>query len=367
MKMTNQSELSKNAFPIISCTPIRNSVSSTSLSPFKGVPLEKDFFERRRIGIINYSFFRVCLSNLFLFFFFLFPLSLFAQIDFTESTLVQKNFLERIPFEFTANKIILKAKIAGKEGRFLLDTGAPTIISKAFQQSLQLPDSGTIDVRDATNQVQRQAYVVLPSISLGNLKFSNGVALVLDFQQTVVADEGLEIDGFIGSNLFQDIIIQFQLEQKELLLTDRKEKLNLQEAKTTKMKLSQIGQPYIPIKVDGVKELALFDTGFPDVLAITAFFYQKNKKRLQPYRLSKTENTISYEGIYGGETKGENLPLLRLPTVTIGKKTLEKIVTLPAYLNETLVGTELLRYGIVTLDYKNQKFYLRQGGRSTNQ
>lgn len=292
-----------------------------------------------------------------LFVFLLTSLASTAQPNFNQTTPNQQNFLETIPFHFIANRIIIQATIEGKEGRFLLDTGTPTILSKKFYQQLDLPEAGYINVRDATNQVQQQPYTFIPKMALGQAEFSNTTALVIDFEQTPIVEEELEIDGMIGSNLFRNIAVQLDLEKQQLVLTDKIERLKLGANKALKMKLDNSNRPYLTLKIEGKKDKVLFDTGFPDVYVMTAFFYKKYEQLWQPYIISKDNSLFTYEGIYGNEATLENLPLLRLPSIQIGDKKVEKVVVSPSYFKEALLGTELLKYGKVTLDFVKKRFY----------
>ena len=51
------------------------------------------------------------------------------NVDFDKGTILQKKYYEVIQYESVYDKIIIPVTINGKNYRFLLDTGAPNLIS----------------------------------------------------------------------------------------------------------------------------------------------------------------------------------------------------------------------------------------------
>lgn len=282
----------------------------------------------------------------------------FAQMDFGQSRVKTQSFLDTIPFIFENNSIIITIEIQGQQGNFILDTGAPTVLSKSFQTQLKLAPTGSIRVRAANRQVQEQDYTLIPELNIHQIDFINVPALVMDLAQTPLKDSPIQIDGIIGSNQLKDVVLQIDFAQKILVFSDKKEHLDVHKTKGIKMKLDKSYRPFIPVNVSGKKTEVLFDTGFNGLYAMPIEFYHFHKKYFLKYALKKGGATSAYTSIYG-ETNEEDLPLIRCPYLKIGAIELQKVVTLPYPGQEALLGMELLEEGVVTLDYLKRRFYFQ--------
>lgn len=293
---------------------------------------------------------------LFLIFALFYTFIVFGQMDFSQSQLKTQGFLDTIPFQFENSSIIIAVEIQGEKGNFMIDTGAPTILSKTFQKKINIAPTGSIRVRGGNNQVQQQDYTLIAECRIGQLDFMNVPALVMDLEQTPMKDSPIPIDGIIGSNQLKDLVLQIDLVKKILTLTDEKKRLHLHKKNGIKMKLDKNHRPFISINVSGKKTQALLDTGFNGLYAMPIDFYHFHKNFFLKHALKKGGATSSYSTVYG-EIAEENLPLIRCPYLKMGQLELEKVVTLPYPGREGLLGMELLEEGVVTLDYLNKRFY----------
>src|SRR5690606_2394615 len=96
-----------------------------------------------------------------------------AQDLFKEGTINHKNHLEVVDFEIFKGKIIIPVSINNKPYRFLLDTGAPNIISERLQKDLKLKTINESLIVDATNNKDTLKIVNLPSLNIRKLSFDN--------------------------------------------------------------------------------------------------------------------------------------------------------------------------------------------------
>ena len=105
------------------------------------------------------------------------------NVDFDKVTILQKKYYEVIQYESVYDKIIIPVTINGKNYRFLLDTGAPNLISNEVMKELNSVSTKNINVNDANNLNQTMQSVVIPKIEIGNLTFEGQVALVFDLKK----------------------------------------------------------------------------------------------------------------------------------------------------------------------------------------
>ena len=290
----------------------------------------------------------------------LFSSAIYSQkINLSSVTIDQKNYYEELKFEVVLKKIIIPVTINNKTYKFLLDTGAPNIISNTVLKDLEIQNQKNISVSDANNKKQDMNMVGVKSIKINNLDFQNTVALVSDLDNHFLL-KCYEIDGFIGSNLLQNSILKISLKDKKIIITDDIKKLKTT-AKPTKLKL--IGaqkSPFIALNVFGKNnekgsEYALLDTGMDglyDISNRTNTIFQKENivEKLA------TNSGASDVGLFGVNVSKEQ-QLIKVNTVEINQTTFENIVTTTTDDNNSRIGLDLLKYGDVIIDFKSKKFY----------
>lgn len=90
----------------------------------------------------------------------------------------QDHFLEEIPFEMKMGLIILKVEIAGHLYNFLLDSGAPNIISTELAQQLKLSNLIGTNATDGGGKQSSLSLVSIDTISIGKINFLNTAAII---------------------------------------------------------------------------------------------------------------------------------------------------------------------------------------------
>ena len=158
---------------------------------------------------------------------------------------VPRNYYEEIPFEFVSEKILIPVEIEGETYRFILDTGAPNVISKRLFEKLGGKAVSSLRVSDANNQSSQMNVANLSEIKLGNALFKNIPALV-NLDDSNVVFRCFQIDGLLGSNVLSTSVVQFDLPNKKVILTDQRKKLQLDNANREKLELvGKQKSPYV--------------------------------------------------------------------------------------------------------------------------
>jgi len=166
----------------------------------------------------------------------------------------QKVFNVKIPFEYRLGLIILKVTISGEAYDFLLDTGAPNVISKELAQKLELSNIFEQQVVDSQNEEANLGFLLIEKLGIGGINFLNTGAAVADLKQS--KEVGcFQIDGFIGSNLMRKAVWKFDYQNQIITISNSVASLNISESSEKIPFLTQItGTPIIEITLNDVKE-----------------------------------------------------------------------------------------------------------------
>lgn len=275
-----------------------------------------------------------------------------------EGETVQKSFKETIPFEIKNGFIILKVKINHKNYNFLLDTGASNIISKELATELNMKVLGSESIYDIYNVEQKTDYTRIDNIQIGNIDFTQTITAITDFN-SIPTWACMKVDGFIGSNLMQHAIWDFDFETNTITITNDESKLNLpKDIIENKLFIGYAGIPSIATKINGKKVWNFtVDFGFNGGINIPFSEFEKQIKngKISEYIKSKTQGGI---GIYGRKDEIKESFLSRIDIINFGNTTLEnKIVTSEKHLAK-LYGLGFFKDYRVILNWKSKKIKL---------
>lgn len=273
-----------------------------------------------------------------------------------------KNYFEEISFEWEKKKIVVPVEIEGKTYRFLLDTGAPNVISKSFQEERKYKQLFELPVNDANNQTQQAEVVLVDSLKIGNLKFENVASVVLDFDENPMIWDCLQLDGIIGSNMLRNSIVQIDGQQQKVRFSDSENLLSLDRKNSEKIFLSPIqSNPFLWVWLggeDGAREQLLIDTGMSGIYDLSSSNLQKLKalQKDEVFELiGEGEGAFSL-GVFGAD-QSRLLQQMRLPSLKINEVEFQNVITVTTNDNNSRLGADVLDYGRMTIDYKNKRFY----------
>lgn len=268
----------------------------------------------------------------------------------------QTNYYTVIPYEEVNGKMIVSATIEGKSYRFIFDTGAPMTISKELNDQLNLKILTKNTITDANGKKDSVFFGSLKKIEMGGLLFEN-IPTFLTPTKNIIFD-CFNVDGFIGSNLLRNSIVQFNDSTKQIIITDEEKKLSLNPKHSSKLKLTNQSNPIITVTFRNKRKLKgeiLFDTGYNGFLD-----FPKNSFDLfQKYDLFKVlakANGSSGLSMFGVPNDAMQYNLL-VKEMKMNEVSFVNINTNTGTDNDFKIGSKLMKYGVVTVDYKNKKFY----------
>ncbi|UOE48622.1 aspartyl protease family protein [Mucilaginibacter sp. SMC90] len=264
-----------------------------------------------------------------------------------------KNYYEEIPYEKLSGKMFITVEIAGKQHRFLFDTGAPVQITPSLAAELKSPGINRMNISDATGRKDSLNVVSLAEIKLGSTTFNNVPSLVTNSD----AYTCWHIDGILGSNILRKSIVQIDPEKQIIVITDNTKKLSLSKKNAAQLVVDPIqSYPYILI---GSKDQLYFMIGFDSG---ESSLFVPAEKDLATSEKANTFTTISAG--YGtgtrslfGLQKSDSTRRILFPAIKIGKHIFTNFTGETNKSNMTRMGTKLLDYGGLTLDFIHHQFY----------
>ncbi|TBN06797.1 hypothetical protein EYD45_02620 [Hyunsoonleella flava] len=278
-----------------------------------------------------------------------------------------KNYFTAIKYKDVRGKIIIPVSIQDSTYYFLFDTGAPNVISSNLLNVVKHSSKKNLTVSDSNDRKQRMDLTTLQSITIGDLEFTNTSALVFDGDNNILFD-CFEIDGIIGSNLLQKSIVQINSKTQELILTNSIDNLDLKSETPTKLFINNgQGSPYIQIQLKGknnVSEKLLFDTG-------ASGFYDMSKQHLSLFKEQKVAtHVLSSEGSAGiglfGASEANTTYRLTIPEISINNHVFTNVMTETTDDKNSRIGSDIFKYGVVTLDFRKRHFYFNSFNERAN-
>lgn len=121
-----------------------------------------------------------------------------------------------VPFEYSGNEILIKAKInGGAEQKFIVDTGATqSVIDKAAATALGPRPMKTFSITTGSKAVPL-SYTKLPSITIGDITLFDIPVLVTDLGTVQEKPAGI-----IGANILRRFAVTIDYDEKKLVLSD---------------------------------------------------------------------------------------------------------------------------------------------------
>jgi hypothetical protein len=266
----------------------------------------------------------------------------------------KKDYSFTIPFEYEQNMIIIRPEIYGKKRKFVIDTGAPTSITHAFAEELNLQTTSKTPIIDAYNHVDSVSMVIMPDIKIADVNFTKIGAIVT----SPFFHECIHLDGMIGSNLFQNSVVQFLFKEKIIIISSNVKHHHLKNNLITDLYLGYYKNPYLLIKINStITDNVLFDTGASEFFTMSGKIFNNFKTDLDTTKIEIGNGACGF-GAFGIEEHGEKQRAVLENIIFCGTK-FTNVPVIPANTNESRIGVFMLQHGDVTIDYVYSKLYFK--------
>lgn len=203
--------------------------------------------------------------------------------------------------------------------------------------------------------------VRIDSLKIGTT-YATGVPAII-LKSNLISD-CLQLDGFLGSNLFQHSAIQLDSRSQVIRVADSTSKLNVEDEAGDELLVDQQGSPFLKLRIGRrISEVVMFDSG-SDVFYTMAHAKIKRLSKANDFTIIHKATGSNQMGLYGVADKEETF-LLRLPVVQLNYARINNVISETSSNRNSRVGAAILHYGILTLDYKMKRYYFRPYAEST--
>lgn len=261
-----------------------------------------------------------------------------------------QNPVEKINLRFESNLPFVKVNINGKSYNFLFDSGAPTVISHAIYNELELKKKYKKSVSDSNDKVQQQIFTELPEMVVDNLVFRKVGAIVLDLNSAELGC--LKVDGIIGANQMAKLFWKVNYQENSLEATNDLSLFDLKDY-TAVLPFDPKPQktPIVKTKLFNKNVEFTFDTGFSGRFEIS-------EDKFDAKKVSKIVQTYGTRAIGAfGAAKPVDGAVFRMDSMNLGNQVFQNELISTSTSN--LVGNEFFKNFSFILDWKNNKIYLK--------
>jgi len=312
------------------------------------------------------------LLNLYLFSCFI---AVFSQKDdffigFKDTNRISQTF----SFKFVNNLVIIPMKINGSDTLyFILDTGIKPTLLTNFNGEIEFQVAKQSSIRGLGEGEDLKVWETYENeITMGDITLSHQNVYVLEHDRFNLSEKmGMEINGIIGSSIFENFVVEIDFEKKNITFYNPKKfKYKKKHEKWLQIPLTIYkGKPYTKIKVSINQDTTIFADVLIDLGASDALWLFSNSNDSIP----NFKNEISYflgEGL-NGDIFGYQK---RVNSVNFGGNVILQNVTVSYPDSAGLrvpsdydipgrngsIGSEILRRFTVIFDYQNTKMLLKK-------
>lgn len=250
-----------------------------------------------------------------------------------------------------------RVMINGKAYNFLLDTGAPTVISQKLFDTLGLKGRFEDKVADSQRNRANAKFTVLPSLSIEGLQFTNIGCVVLGLDSEVF--KCLNIDGIIGANLMAKMYWMFDYEQNKVMVSTTLTDFGVEHFDfSLDFTPRRQKTPLVKGQVGDRKFAFTFDTGYNGSIKVFNDYDYFKARAVSNKFITKHGSTAF--GVFG-ESKSEKTFEAK-SDIQLGAR------LFPDELMESgesiLIGNKFLQDYVFVIDWRSNKIYFKRNGKT---
>lgn len=284
---------------------------------------------------------------------FVFGQSAKEQISIANSAkLVSKNFYDEIPFSDKLGYFTIQVNIDTISYEYIFDTGGYNTVTTKIMDNAKLPSLMEVEVGSSNKIKSKIKLSKVPLLQIGKAQFENVGVFNFDFSTSPVINCYTN-GGLIGKSVIGEAVWQIDYKKSVIRVSDNLAKMpNLDNSEKIKIELDKTLNPFLKLTINGKEEKFMLDFGFGGLISLT----EKTASSIK----SANKLTIEGEGNIGANgVLNEKTYVNLLETLTIGKSELKNKVAYSSKSNNyNLLGSELTKYFIVTLNFKDKELIL---------
>jgi hypothetical protein len=219
-------------------------------------------------------------------------------------------------------------------------------------ENANLPSLMEVEVGSSNKIKSKIKLSKIPLLQIGKAQFENVGVFNFYFSASPVINCYTN-GGLIGKSVIGEAVWQIDYKKSVIRVSDNLAKMpNLDNSEKIKIELDKTLNPFLKLTINGKEEKFMLDFGFGGLISLT----EKTASSIK----SANKLTIEGEGNVGANgVLNEKTYVNLLETLTIGKSELKNKVAYSSKSNNyNLLGSELTKYFIVTLNFKDKELIL---------
>jgi hypothetical protein len=246
----------------------------------------------------------------------------------------------------------IQVKIDTGSYEYIFDTGGYNTVTSKIMENANLPSLMEVEVGSSNKIKSKIKLSKIPLLQIGKAQFENVGVFNFDFSSSPVINCYTD-GGLIGKSVIGEGVWQIDYKKSVIRLSDNILNMpNLYNSEKIKIELDKTLNPFLKIMINGKQEKFMLDFGYGGLLSLT----EKTASSLKP----KNILTIEGEGVISANgVVRENTYVTLLESIIIGKSDLKnKVAYYSKSNNYNVIGSELAKYFIVTLNFKDRELIL---------
>jgi hypothetical protein len=262
------------------------------------------------------------------------------------------DFYEEISFTDRGGYFIIPVTIGSQTYDYIFDTGGYNTVTTDIMTKNNLPELMKVTVGSGNKIKSKITLSKVPQLNLGNISFTNVGVFNFDFHESPLI-MCYTNGGLIGKGIIRQSVWQIDYEKKIIRLADKVDKMpNLENSLKLKVELDKTFNPFIQVEIDGRNQKFLLDFGYGGFIALT-------EKTANEYDFVTTFETYGEGVIEANGPTNEPLFISPLTSVKLAGHNLNNQMThYSKSTNYNLIGSEISKYFIVTLNFKDKGLIL---------
>jgi hypothetical protein len=257
-------------------------------------------------------------------------------------------FYQEIPFIDKGGYFIIPVKIGTETYNYIFDTGGYNTVTTEIMNRNTLPELMQVTVGSSNQLKSKIKLSKIPRLYLGNIPFNDVGVFNFDFEESPVIKCYTD-GGLLGKGVIKECVWQIDYENKVIRLANGLDKMpNLENSVKINVELDNVFNPFVKVKINGQLEKFLLDFGYGGFISLS-------EKTAAKFSFGAVTE-INGEGSIGANgVKNETLYAVRLNQLTIADRNFRQAVAFYSKSNNyNLIGSEIAKHFIVTLDFKNK-------------
>lgn len=262
----------------------------------------------------------------------------------------------QVPYDCRNGKIMVEATVNQVKGHFLIDTGAPCCVSYTFARKAGINVQGDmVPVEDSNGQMSLFSVVSLQTLTLDDkTTFRHLDAMVWNEGNPV---EAFGVDGIIGYNLFKQGILGFDSRARMLMFTNSEGGLDRMAERFSIPMIDDRFLTLLPVRLgEQACDTVMFDSGAETFYEVSARSFQRFDGRPDVMAVLGQGEGVMSLGAAGIEQKTLKHRVC-FPQLQLGFSTFHRVTSVTTDAADSRLGTGLLRYGKVIIDYLDNRFF----------